>query len=434
MATPPTAIGKLTGYDLYRALGSPKYVVAPMVDQSELAWRRLSRKYGAQLVYTPMINAKLFVDSTNKTYRTAQFDIPSGEEGDPSDRPLIVQFCANDPEQLLASAEVVAPYCDAVDLNLGCPQDIAKKGRYGSFLQDEWELIYKLINFLHKNLSVPVTRQVPCLPHRREDRRVREDLESAGRRSLHFHGRLRGEQRVTGGERPTPIELSGVADWLKIRAVKQAVSVPVSPTETSSSNPTSCVPRINGCDGCHDAPRKTLQPRPLLGLPQNLFHVPTHHHRHLDQRIRYRSQPPCAPRARKYMSDEAILRRATRVVADRALEYIRIVKALRHGRVARAGERPKPQKGSSTVEGEEDEAVKNWLSDYIEICEDMKRRMARDEEEYTKGGTVPLRELVKVDERGLEVFPWWLVQPYWRRLPPVVVKEGGKEKEGKKSQ
>lgn len=139
---------KASGMQLYReVLGSPKYVVAPMVDQSELAWRILSRLYGAELCYTPMIHSRLFSDHTNTRYRKEQFDMETGEEGDPVlDRPLIAQFCANDPDIFLAAVKVLEGKnkVDAVDLNCGCPQGIASRGKYGAFLMEDWPLIGRL--------------------------------------------------------------------------------------------------------------------------------------------------------------------------------------------------------------------------------------------------------------------------------------------------
>ena len=114
----------------WRAIGSPRYVTAPMVKQSELAFRSLTRKHGAGLCYTPMINAPAFVN--HPRMRAMEF------ETSPDDTPLFGQLAGHDPSIVLEAAHIMEPNVSAVDLNFGCPQKIAHRGRCpGRFFFDE---------------------------------------------------------------------------------------------------------------------------------------------------------------------------------------------------------------------------------------------------------------------------------------------------------
>ncbi|EEH16010.1 hypothetical protein PABG_06097 [Paracoccidioides brasiliensis Pb03] len=230
---------KLLGREFYESLGSPKMILAPMVDRSEFAWRMLTRSFidpqssNPLLAYSPMFHSRLFNESAN--YRLQHFEATrpkpnskistaDGKEpqlpdspvipyldGNPTiDRPLIVQFCANDPDELLHAARTVEPFCDAVDLNLGCPQGIARKGHYGSFLQEEPELIYKLINTLHTQLSIPVTAKFRIQETKEKTLEYARMILSAGASFISVHGRRRDQKGHN----------TGLADWSYIRYLR----------------------------------------------------------------------------------------------------------------------------------------------------------------------------------------------------------------------
>lgn len=143
---------RMAPYDWWRSIGSPTRIVAPMVEHSDLAFRMLTRKYGAQLVYTQMYNAYAFTHSSEM--REQHFTTCA------EDRPLIVQIAGHDPQMLLKAAQFVEDRCDAVDLNLGCPQGIAKRGRYGAFLMEEVELLQQIVSTLVRGLKIPVTCKI----------------------------------------------------------------------------------------------------------------------------------------------------------------------------------------------------------------------------------------------------------------------------------
>ncbi|CAG7978808.1 unnamed protein product [Penicillium salamii] len=217
---------KLFGRKFYESIGSPKYVVAPMVDRSEFAWRMLTRSFmppndpKPMLAYTPMFHARLFGEQ--ERVRASHFQ-PTRKavggktedlylDGNPAiDRPLFVQFCSNNPDEFLEAARHVVPHCDAVDLNLGCPQGIARKGHYGAFLQEDWDLIYKLVNKLHTELPIPVTVKFRIQETKEKTLEYAKMILSAGASIITVHGRRR-EQKGHN---------TGVADWTYIRYLRE---------------------------------------------------------------------------------------------------------------------------------------------------------------------------------------------------------------------
>ena len=90
--TRPWQPGTTSRWSWYSGLGSPSRVLAPMVDQSEPAFRELCRRHGCDLAYTPMFNARIFADQGGGAFTPG--------EGTGSDRPLVVQFAGHEPASL----------------------------------------------------------------------------------------------------------------------------------------------------------------------------------------------------------------------------------------------------------------------------------------------------------------------------------------------
>jgi tRNA-dihydrouridine synthase A len=107
--------------------------------------RRLTRR---SLLYTEMLTtgAVLHGDRT----RLLRFD--------PSEHPVAVQLGGCDPGALAASARICADAgFDEINLNVGCPSDRVRSGRFGACLMAEPGLVGECVAAMKAAVAVPVT-------------------------------------------------------------------------------------------------------------------------------------------------------------------------------------------------------------------------------------------------------------------------------------
>ena len=110
---------------------------------------------------------------------------------------------------------------DAVDINMGCPQGIARRGHYGAYLLSEPDLICHLVREMHDNLKVPVTCKIRLLPDYASDPEktisLAKRLQDSGCSLLTVHGRTR--EMIKNNIGPNDFEM--------IARIKRALSIHV---------------------------------------------------------------------------------------------------------------------------------------------------------------------------------------------------------------
>ena len=220
------------GYKFFKeTLGSPKFVCAPMVDQSELAFRLMVKRNGVDLAYTQMMHARNFC--RDRTYQRECIDwhdygykpygVHSETGPDDSaelvDKNLIVQLAGDDPDILTKAGRLVQDDKNvvAVDLNLGCPQKIAKRGNYGAYLLQDTDRVVMLLKHMVNTLDLPVTAKIRRLATDEDTIDLCQRLEKVGVSMLTVHGRTVEQSKL----------FTGPCDWGVIKQVKEAVGIPV---------------------------------------------------------------------------------------------------------------------------------------------------------------------------------------------------------------
>ncbi len=188
-----------------------RFFLAPMAGITDAAFRTICAEFGAAVTYTEMVSAKALVYDDKKTSGLLAMQ--------PEHRPCGAQLFGHEPDVMAEAARKTIELCqpDFIDINMGCPVPKVFGNGDGSALMGTPELAGQIVSAMKKAVDVPIT--VKFRSGIREDSRncveFAKRMEAAGADAMCIHGRTRAQM------------YTGCSDRTMVKAVKEAVSVPV---------------------------------------------------------------------------------------------------------------------------------------------------------------------------------------------------------------
>ncbi|MCG6990149.1 MAG: tRNA dihydrouridine synthase DusB [Gemmatimonadetes bacterium] len=196
--------------ELLRGDRTPLYL-APQAGVSESPFRRLCRRFGADVVVSEFVSAAGIVMGSRRSRDYLRFD--------EAERPIGVQIFGADPSQMAEAAALVTDVYgpDFVDINFGCPAKKVVKRNGGSGCLRDLDLVERIIRAVRAATSAPTTVKIRSGYDEitRDPVGIALRCQDAGAAALCLHPRTRTDF------------YSGEARWEEIAAVVDALEIPV---------------------------------------------------------------------------------------------------------------------------------------------------------------------------------------------------------------
>ena len=185
-------------------LGERPVLLAPMEDVTDISFRLMCKRFGADMVYTEFVSSDALIRSVNKT----QEKLNVADE----ERPVAIQIYGKDVDSMVEAARICeAAHPDILDINFGCPvKKVAGKGAGAGMLRNI-PLMIEITKAVVKAVNIPVTVKTR-LGWDAENKIIvdlAEQLQDCGIAALSIHGRTRAQM------------YTGEADWTLIGKVKE---------------------------------------------------------------------------------------------------------------------------------------------------------------------------------------------------------------------